>query len=204
MRILLGIGLSVVILLNFGSVHAQEMATLYPVVRGTFKMDKIYPKGYKGRGLFNLHRLIDTPKNGQAINYFIFKPSKDLFEKMRDISSDYLFSRLEPCLGGVDSKFARRAQKIGGFIEPLGVAQGLGRYINNYRSLSKSEYIYVAISANLRLYTKGKSDFGYEWVPQAVRNRQICLYIGVGRMGFGSISSRPINVSRLADFAFVD
>ncbi|RWC38332.1 hypothetical protein [Mesorhizobium sp.] len=202
MKIFWIINLCISASLMFSEAYAQESFTLSVKDKGTFKLDKNYPKEDGGIGLFNFHRMIAKPRTGDKINYFIFKPDKDVFRAMRSMSKKTLFSRLEPCPGGIDRSVSDRAQTIGGSIKSISDKNDLSAYIRNYNSLKSRNYIYVAIDTDLRKYVRERNDFGYEWVAQAVEKKELCLYIGVGRMGFGALGSRPINVSRLAKFTF--
>ncbi|RWM65848.1 MULTISPECIES: hypothetical protein [Mesorhizobium] len=190
-------------LLSVAAASAQTIFTLTVEAKGTFDLDQSYPRGQDGR-LFNFHRLIAKVKNGEKINYVVFKPSAEIFKFSKSISRDNLFSRLEPCPNGVDRAFANRAQTIGGSIRPISGRVDLLAYLKKEPLIQSDRYIYVAIDSNLRNYVRSGSDFGSEWVPMAVQRKQLCLYVGVGRMGYGALASQPVNISRLADFVFRD
>ncbi len=195
---------AVIFLLFAGPASAQTLFDLSVVARGTFDLDRHYPKDEGARTLFNFHGLLKTPPNGERINYLVFKPSADIFKFMKSISKGDLFSRLEPCSGGIDKAFADRAQTIGGAIRSIFGRTDLLPYLKTENFVQSDRYVYVAIDSNLRNYVGGENRFGYDWVPMAVKRKQLCLYVGVGRMGRGSYASQPINVSRLANFVFLD
>lgn len=85
-----------------GTANAQTLYTLSVVAKGTFDLDRHYPKGSGVRTPFNFHRMLRTPQNGARINYFVFKPSRDVLKFMKSLSKSDLFSRLEPCSRGID------------------------------------------------------------------------------------------------------
>lgn len=190
--------------LGVGSARAQTLYTLSLESKGTFKFDRSYPKGDGERMPFNFHRMLVAPKHGEKINYFVFKPSADIFKLMKSLSKADLFSRLQPCSQGINQALFDKAQTIGGSIRPIFGRVDLLPYLKRRELIQSDGYVYVAIDGNLRNYVKAQSDFGYEWVSEAVRKRQLCLYIGVGRLGYGGLASQPVNVSRLANFVFSD
>ncbi|MEW6633396.1 MAG: hypothetical protein AB1440_21215 [Pseudomonadota bacterium] len=187
-----------------GSVGAQTLFTLSVASKGTFEFDPAYPARGSVNHPFNFHRTFGPPHKGEAINYFVFKPSEDVFKSMRLMSRESLFSRIEPCSGGIDKVLSDRAQAIGGELSPVFGRTELLPYLKREEFIHFDGYIYVPIESNLRNYVKSGSEFGSEWVPVAVRKKQVCLYVGVGRTGYGALASRPINISRLADFVFLD
>jgi hypothetical protein len=191
--------------LSVGSAEAQTLYTLSVKSKGTFEFDRSYPKGIGERTPFNFHGMRRAPKAGEKINYFVFKPSADVFKFMKSLSKDDLFSRLEPCSRGIDQALSDRAQPIGGSIEPILGRADLLPYLKKKQLIETDGYIYVAIDSNLRNYVRDRNDFGWEWVAAAAEKQQLCLYIGIGRMGlFSAMASVPINVSRLAKFTFID
>ncbi|TIX38536.1 MAG: hypothetical protein E5W81_22840 [Mesorhizobium sp.] len=187
-----------------GTAGAQTLFTLSVVAKGTFVLDRHYPKGMRGGTPFNFHRMLRTPQNGERINYFVFKPSTDVLKFMKSLSKSQLSSTLEPCSRGVDQALSDRAQTIGGLIKPIGGRTDLLPYLKRQELIQSDDYVYVAIDSNLRNYVKVPNDFGYEWVAMAVKKKQLCLYVGVGEMGFRGFASVPVNVSRLANFVFLD
>ncbi|MER8885732.1 hypothetical protein NKI54_14965 [Mesorhizobium sp. M0663] len=188
-----------------GTASGQTLYTLSVVAKGTFDLDRHYPKGMGVRMPFNFHRMLTTPQNGERINYFVFKPSTDVLKFMKSLSKSDLFSRLEPCSGGIDQALSDRAQTIGGSIKPIFGRVDLLPYLKRKELIQSDGYVYVAIDSNLRNYVWDPNDFGSEWVAAAVEKQQLCLYIGVGRMGYYSaLASVPVNVSRLAKFVFLD
>ncbi|MBZ9669258.1 hypothetical protein [Mesorhizobium sp. ES1-3] len=188
----------------FGSTSAQTLFTLSVVSKGTFEFDRSYPGGDITKRPFNFHRMFGLPPNGETINYFVFKPSDDVFMAMNSMGRDSLFSTIEPCSFGVNKVLADRAQTIGGEIRSVFGRTDLLPYLKRRELIQSDGYIYVAIDSNLRNYVRNGSEFGSEWVPMAVQKKQVCLYIGVGRMGYRAFASQPINLSRLANFVFVD
>ncbi|MES0032955.1 hypothetical protein [Mesorhizobium sp. M0040] len=188
-----------------GTASAQTLYTLSVVAKGTFDLDRHYPKEPGVRTPFNFHRLLRAPKNREKINYFVFKPSADIFKLMKSLSKSDLFSRLEPCSRGIDQALSDRAQNIGGSIKPIFGRVDLLPYLKRKELIQSDGYVYVAIDSNLRNYVWDPNDFGSQWVAAAVEKQQLCLYIGVGRMGYYSaLASVPVNVSRLAKFVVLD
>jgi hypothetical protein len=183
---------------------AQTLFTLSVVSKGAFEFDQAYPTGRVAKLPFNFHRVFALPRRGETINYFVFKPSEDVFRSMKAMSKDSLFSRIEPCSGGIDRNISDRAQTIGGDLWPISGRADLLPYLKKKELIESGGYIYVAIDSNLRNYVKSGSDYGSEWVPMAVQKKQLCLYVGVGRAGHGAFASQPVNVSRVANFVFVD
>ncbi|MDX8526274.1 hypothetical protein RFM68_17375 [Mesorhizobium sp. MSK_1335] len=199
------VALSALCFLGIRSAKAQTLFTLSVVSKGTFKFDQAYPLGPLGKLPFNFHGVRPpNPRKGEAINYFVFKPSEDVIRSMKSMSKDSLFSTIEPCSGGVDKTLSERAQMIGGELRPILGRTDLLPYLKRKDLIESDGYIYVPIGANLRNYVRNGTEFGYEWVPDAVRKKQLCLHIGVGRMGWYGFASQPINVSRLANFVFAD
>ncbi|MER8546308.1 hypothetical protein [Mesorhizobium sp. M0768] len=187
-----------------GAASAQTLYTLSVVAKGTFDLDRHYPKEPGVRTPFNFHRMLRAPKNREKINYFVFKPSADIFKLMKSLSKSDLFSRLEPCSRGVDRTLSDKAQTIGGSIKPIVGRSDLLPYVKRQELIQSDGYVYVAIDSNLRNYVKDPNDFGSEWVAMAVKKKQLCLYVGVGEMGFRGFASVPVNISRLANFVFLD
>ncbi|MER8785756.1 hypothetical protein NKH60_31960, partial [Mesorhizobium sp. M1006] len=143
-------------------------------------------------------------QNGERVNYFVFKPSTDVLKFMKSLSKSDLFSRLEPCSRGIDQALSDRAQTIGGSIKPIFGRVDLLPYLKRKELIQSDGYVYVAIDSNLRNYVKDPNDFGSEWVAMAVKKKELCLYVGVGEMGFRGFASVPVNISRLANFVFLD
>lgn len=190
---------------GIGSAEAQTLFTLSIVSKGSFKFDRAYPTGPVGKLPFNFHGIRPpNPRQGEAINYFVFKPSEDVFKSMKSMSKDSLFSTLEPCSWGIDKTLSERALAIGGELRPISGRADLLPYLKKKELIESAGYIYVPIDTNLRNYVRTGTEFGYEWVPEAVRKKQLCIHIGVGRMGNFGFASRPVNVSRLANFVFAE
>lgn len=105
--------------LSVGSAGAQTLYTLSIESKGTFEFDRSYPKGHGQRMPFNFHGMRRAPKDGEKINYFVFKPSADVFKFMKSLTKDDLSSRLEPCSRGIDQTLSERAQTIEGPIQPI-------------------------------------------------------------------------------------
>ncbi|WP_146770242.1 hypothetical protein [Mesorhizobium hawassense] len=199
------VALSAWCFLGIGSAEAQTLFTLSVVSKGTFKFDQAYPIGPFGKLPFNFHGVRPpNPRKGETINYFVFKPSEDVIASMKSMSKDRLFSTIEPCSWGIDKTLSERAQMIGGELRSILGRTDLLPYLKRKGLIESDGYIYVPIDANLRNYVRSGTEYGYEWVQEAGRKKQLCLHIGVGRMGYGAFASQPINVSRLANFVFFD
>ncbi|AZO69096.1 MAG: hypothetical protein E5Y88_24965 [Mesorhizobium sp.] len=183
--------IAAIFVLLAGTASAQTLYTRSVVAKGTFDLDRHYPKGMGVRTPFNFHRMLRTPQNGERINYFVFKPSTDVLKFMKSLSKSDLFSRLEPCSRGIDQALSDRAQTIGGSIKPILGRADLLPYLKRQELIQSDGYVYVAIDSNLRNYVRAPDDFGYEWVAMAVKKQQLCLYMGVGEMGIALLRRYP-------------
>ncbi|TIX56356.1 MAG: hypothetical protein E5V28_19955 [Mesorhizobium sp.] len=188
-----------------GSASAQTRYTLSVVAKGTFTLDNDYPGSDKKLHLLNFHWMLRGPKSGEGVNYFIFKPSIDIFKEMKkSFEKSYLFSTIKPCSRGIDQDTADRAQMIAGRIVPIEGRVDLLPYIEEEKFIRTDDYVYIAVDANLRNYVRSENDHGYEWVAAAVKRKQLCMDLGVIGHMLQGVTSDPVNISSLADFVFVD
>jgi len=195
--------LSVLSLLIIDGAKAQTVSNVSLVAKGAFELDGNYPKGRDGKALLNLLPGFLKPENGQKINYFVLGMSDEMVKFQSSISTN-AYADINPCSGAVDRSLSDIAQPFGGFLEPVVGRNDLLPYLKRSSVIKSGNYLYIALDSNLRSYSKGTNEYGYEWLPPAVQSKQVCLTISVGRMGHGAFLSQPINISKLAEFVFLD
>ncbi|MER8714890.1 hypothetical protein [Mesorhizobium sp. M1295] len=196
--------LSILPLLIFDAARAQTVSKVSVAAKGAFEFEKSYPKAADGKTPFNLLKGFLEPKNGQKINYFVFRITDEMIKFQRSISMNTFYADVNLCPTAVDRTVSVH-QPLGNFLEPIVGRTDLLPYVKRASLIQLRNYLYVAIDSNLRSYSpKGADQYGYEWLPIAVESRQVCLTISVGRMGHGAFLSQPINITRLAEFVFLD
>lgn len=182
----------IICLILTGGADAQNTSELSILKHGDFVFKNNYQKDDETNFDINFHAQKKRNAPGDDIVYFIFKSNPDMFAFAKSIGVNKLFSTLEPC--SPQSDF----QGVGGDIKDVDNNTYIERLIGGDIRGS----IFVPINRNLAKYSGYPPRRGFEWLERVAKDKMLCIRIGVGRMGYGHLTSRLINIGKIEEFEF--